>query len=152
MEVSRAQPSHAGVVADLLHAFNTEYDAPVPSRDDLTRRFTDLLRRDDVIVLLAGDPEHPSGFALLTLRPTPYFDGPLAQLEELYVAPDRRAGGIGTALMTSALETLRSRGCGELHINVDEVDVDARRFYERLGFVNVEPGTDWRMLCYLREL
>jgi hypothetical protein len=29
---------------------------------------------------------------------------------------------------------------------------DARRFYERHGFVNIELGTDYRMLCYLREL
>ena len=39
-----------------------------------------------------------------------------------------------------------------MHINVDEVDTDARRFYERHGFVNIEPGQEHRMLCYLREL
>ena len=36
----------------------------------------------------------------------------------------------------------------ELAITV-EVDADARRFYERHGFVTVEAGTDWRMLCYV---
>ena len=47
---------------------------------------------------------------------------------------------------------MRERGAGEMHINVDAVDVDTRRFYERHGFVNIQPGTDYRMLCYLREL
>jgi hypothetical protein len=51
---------------------------------------------------------------------------------------------------------VRSRDVGEIHINVDEVDTDTRRFYERHGFVNIEPGQeqgqDYRMLCYLREL
>jgi hypothetical protein len=36
-----------------------------------------------------------------------------------------------------------------MHINVDEVDTDTRRFYERHGFVNIEEGADYRMLCYI---
>ena len=36
-----------------------------------------------------------------------------------------------------------------MHINVDEVDVDTRRFYERHRFVNIEDGLDYRMLCYV---
>ena len=28
-----------------------------------------------------------------------------------------------------------------------EVDTDTRRFYERHGFVNIEAGEDYRMLC-----
>ena len=47
---------------------------------------------------------------------------------------------------------MQERGAGEVHINVDEVDVDTRRFYERHGFTNIQPGADYRMLCYLREL
>ena len=96
--------------------------------------------------------EEPVGFALLTLRPTPYFDGPLAQLEELYVVPRLRGQGLGTALLDAAIGLVRTRDAGEMHINVDEIDTDTRRFYERHGFVNIEPGEDYRMLCYLREL
>ena len=33
--------------------------------------------------------------------------------------------------------------------DVDEVDADTRRFYERHGFVNIEDGVDYRMLCYV---
>ena len=36
-----------------------------------------------------------------------------------------------------------------MHINVDEVDTDTRRFYERHGFVNIQAGEDYRMLCYI---
>ena len=46
----------------------------------------------------------------------------------------------------------RERGSEDMHIAVDEVDVDTRRFYERHGFSNVEEGTEDRMLFYERGL
>ncbi|MGR0220703.1 N-acetyltransferase family protein [Agromyces sp. ZXT2-6] len=150
-EIRRATVTDAAATGRLLFDFNTEFETPTPSAEEFARRFDDLLRRDDVIVLLAVASE-PVGFAYLTLRPTPYGDGPLAQLEELYVRPELRDRGIGTRLLTAALAEVRERGAIEMHINVDEVDVDTRRFYERHGFVNIEPGEDYRMLFYLREL
>ena len=147
-----ARPDHAGLVGRLLFDFNSEFEAPTPSASEFAARFERLLRRDDVLVVVGGPEEEPTGFAYLTLRPTPYYDGPLAQLEELYVRPGLRGQGIGTVLLRTSIDLVRERGGGEMHINVDEVDTDTRRFYERHGFVNIEPGADYRMLCYLQEL
>lgn len=152
MSVLAATPEHAAVVAGLLRDFNDEYDTPVPPPDELTTRFARLLARDDVIVLLAGSAADPEGFALATLRPSPYFDGPLAVLDELYVVPRLRGQGCGTELVAALMAELRERRCGEVHVNVDAPDVDARRFYERHGFTNTEVGTDDQMLLYLQEL
>lgn len=149
--VRRATIADAAVVARLLFDFNTEFDTATPSVGEFTARFATLLGSSDVIVLLAGEPD-PTGFAYLTLRPTPYFDGPLAQLEELYVVATLRNRGIGTSLLTAAIDACRQRAAGEMHINVDEIDHDTRRFYERHGFMNVMPGTDYRMLFYAIDL
>ncbi|WP_457971735.1 GNAT family N-acetyltransferase [Arthrobacter sp. D1-17] len=151
-DVFIASTGQAGVVGRLLYDFNTEFKTPGPSAEEFTTRFRFLLARTDVLVLLSGTPVDPTGFAFLTLRPTPYYDGALAQLEELYVQPRLRGQGIGTALLATAVHEVSERGGAEMHINVDEVDTDARRFYERHGFTNIQPGTDCRMLCYLREL
>ena len=150
--VRLATPDDADVVGRLLFDFNTEFDTETPSAADFAVRFTDLLARDDVLVVLSEGAGVATGFAYLTLRPTPYGDGPLAQLEELYVVPHLRDGGIGTALLARAVAEVERRGGIEVHINVDEIDTDTRRFYERHGFTNVQPGADYRMLCYLREL
>jgi GNAT superfamily N-acetyltransferase len=150
--VFRATAAHAEIVGHLLFDFNTEFDTAGPGAQEFGARFARLLERDDVFVLLTGTDQDPTGFALLTLRPTPYYDGPLAQLEELYVRPQLRDQGIGTALLQAAIRLVRQYQAGEMHINVDEVDTDTRRFYERHGFVNIEPGADYRMLCYLQEL
>lgn len=152
--VRLAAPVDAAVVGRLLFDFNTEFSTPTPSAVDFERRFAVLLARPDVLVVLASDPDTglATGFGYLTLRPTPYSDGPLAQLEELYVVPNLRDRGIGTALLTRAVAEVQRRRGIEVHINVDEVDSDTRRFYERHGFTNIEPGADYRMLCYIREL
>lgn len=155
-EPRRATPADAALVGRLLFDFNTEFSSPTPSAAELSTRFEHLLDRDDIVVLLADVPrdqgDDAAGFAFLTLRPTPYGDGPLAQLEELYVQPTWRDQGLGTALLAAAVAEVSGRGAIEIHINVDECDHDTRRFYERHGFVNIEPGADYRMLFYLREL
>lgn len=151
-DVFIASTGQAGVVGRLLYDFNAEFETPGPRAEEFAARFRFLLARTDVLVLLSGTPAAPTGLAFLTLRPTPYYDGALAQLEELYVQPRHRGLGIGTALLTTAVHEVRERGGAEMHINVDEVDTEARRFYERHGFTNLQPGTDYRMLCYLREV
>lgn len=154
VEVRRAAPADAATLAGLLHDFNVEFEAPTPMAAEFARRLTVQLGRDDVRAWLAEADGEPVGFALATLRPSPYYDVGIIMLEELYARPHRRGTGVGTALMAALVAWVEERGVGEVQINVDEVDVAARRFYERLGFTNLE-GTGpeaSRMLLYLREI
>ncbi len=145
-----ATPDQAPVVAELLDAFNREFSTPTPGVAVLVRRLRALLAGGDVIALLAGDPA--VGLALLTLRPNVWYDGPVALLDELYVAPARRGGGLGSALLAAAEAVTIERGGRVLEINVDGDDSDARRFYERHGYRATEPGQREPMLYYFREL
>ena len=148
-EVRRATPDDADVLGRLLWDFNTEFDTETDDADVLAERFTRLLALDEIVAVLAEDDGAAVGFALLSLRPAIWFDGPVSQLEELYVVPDRRSEGIGTQVLDLSRRLVREQGSPEMHINVDEVDVDTRRFYERHRFVNIEDGVDYRMLCYV---
>ncbi len=145
-----AGPEQAAVVARLLDDFNREYDTPTPGVDVLTGRLQRLLAGDRVVALLpdGGDV----GLALLTLRPNVWYEGPVGLLDELYVVPDLRGGGIGTALLHGSEQVVRDRGGDVLEINVDGDDVDARRFYERHGYRNSEHGSQEQRLYYFREL
>jgi GNAT superfamily N-acetyltransferase len=146
----RATASDAAEVAELLDRFNREYDTPTPGRAVLAARLAALLPGDSVFAILAGAPV--VGLALLTLRPNVWYDGPVALLDELYVVPDRRGQGIGTQLLQAAEAECRRRGGTVLEINVDGEDSDARRFYERHGYTNIEPGQTDPGLYYHREL
>ncbi|MGH3051072.1 MAG: GNAT family N-acetyltransferase [Gaiellaceae bacterium] len=146
----RAEIADAATVAQLLDRFNREYAAPTPGAVVLTGRLQQLLAGDSVLAFLAGDPA--VGLALLTLRPNVWFDGPVALLDELYVAPGERGRGIGTRLLHAAEAGCRGRGVRLLEINVDGEDTGARRFYERHGYSDREPGQSDPELYYHRDL
>jgi GNAT superfamily N-acetyltransferase len=145
-----ATPDDADAVARLLDAFNREYDTPTPGTAVLATRLERLLVREDLIALLSGDPA--CAVALLTLRPNVWYQGPVALLDELYVAPDLRRRGLGSSLLAAAEDAVRRLGGDVLEINVDSDDVDARRFYERHGYANTDPGADEPALYYYRDL
>lgn len=153
--VRSATTADAAELGRLLFDFNTEFETETDPADVLAGRFGRILADPAVLAVLAEPDADPAGdqrgvaFAMVTLRPAIWFDGPVAQLEELYVVPDLRDGGIGTAVLDLARRLAVGRGAPEMHINVDEVDTATRRFYERHGFVNIEAGTDDRMLCYV---
>lgn len=147
--VRRATAADAEVLGRLLWDFNTEFESETDDAEVLAARFARILALEDIVAVLAEDAPGPVGFALLSLRPAIWFDGPVSQLEELYVVPDLRDRGIGTQILDLSRRLVRELGSPEMHIGVDEVDVDTRRFYERHGFVNIEEGVDYRMLLYV---
>lgn len=140
-QVRRAGVADATTVASLLHDFNTEYGTPVPEVDVLGERFARLLQRADVLVQFAEEGGAAIGFAFTTVRPSAYCDTGVAMLEELYVQPHLRSRGAGAAMVDDLLRRMRAAGVDEVQVNVDSIDTDARRFYERHGFTNFE-GTD----------
>lgn len=148
--VWQAAPSDAGIVAELLDAFNREFDTPSPGPEVLAARLRRLLAGDGLMALLTGDPA--TGVAVLSLRPNAWYEGPVALLDELYVRPDLRGRRFGHALLQAACRLARERGAETLEINVDGEDTDARRFYEAHGFTNTEPGATEPSFFYYRDL
>ena len=55
-------------------------------------------------------------------------------IEGVRVARDDRDHGLGTELITWAVEESRRAGCSLVQLTSDASRTDARRFYERLGF------------------
>jgi GNAT superfamily N-acetyltransferase len=137
-------------IARLLHDFNSEYASPTPGVGVLAPRLRDLLAGDDTFAVIAGQPA--VSVALVTLRPNVWYAGPVALLDEMYVVPELRGRGIGSAVLQHFIAEARRRGAELIEINVDEGDVDAHRFYERHGFTATEPGTAERAFYYFQEL
>lgn len=137
-------------VAQLLDAFNREFDAPTPGPETIATRLARLLAGTSTFALLVGEPA--VGVALVTLRPNVWYDGLVALLDELYVVPEHRNLGLGTSLLRAAEAEVRDRAGEVLEINVDGEDTDARRFYERHGYVHHDEWASEPSLMYFREL
>lgn len=103
-------------------------------------RRTDLakaLAQPDAFMVLAED-DGVVGFALVHFRPNENWrvhGERFGELETLAVLPSHRGQGIGRELMRHVYERMRGLGVAELSIVVVERNEDARRFYEREGFL-----------------
>jgi ribosomal protein S18 acetylase RimI-like enzyme len=151
MKIRRAKVEDAAPAARLLRDFNLEFEEPAPGVAALSAKVRQLLEAGEITLLLAG--EAPDGLALLRFRPALWSEGLEAYLQELYVVPDRRGGGIGRALLERAIDLARERGAEGIDLNTGETDTAARGLYESMGFSNREGGPDGpAMLFYEREI
>ncbi|MDX6310926.1 MAG: hypothetical protein QOF44_390 [Streptomyces sp.] len=61
-------------------------------------------------------------------------------IEAVRVHSDARGTGLGTELMTWAIEESRRLGCTLVQLTSDNARTDAHRFYEKLGFTGSHVG------------
>ena len=61
-------------------------------------------------------------------------------IEGVRIARDERGSGLGTELVTWAVDESRRLGCTLVQLTSDASRTDARRFYERLGFTASHVG------------
>jgi GNAT superfamily N-acetyltransferase len=56
------------------------------------------------------------------------------EIHSIYLAPEAWSRGLGTALLTTAIDDLHGRGLAPLVLWVIEANARGRRFYERAGW------------------
>lgn len=150
-QVRTATADDAGVIGQLLHDFNTEYNDITPGPARIADRIRRLLAGGDTVVVLGG--AGPDGLGVLRFRPSIWSDGLECYLAELYVRPSLRGRGLGRAMMEKAMEVARARGADYMDLGTSEDDVAARKLYESLGFINRENGPNGPITYfYEREL
>jgi len=70
----------------------------------------------------------------------------VAKLDDVSVKEDRRGKGVGTALVQQLKEQLRSESVTRIDVAVHLDNPEARRFYEKLGFVALN---EERLACVI---
>jgi len=90
--------------------------------------------------IIAEDDGQPVGFALFFHNYSTFLAQPGLYLEDLFVVPEKRGAGVGSALLERLAQIAVERGCGRLEWAVLDWNVDAIRFYQRLG---AKPNADW---------
>jgi len=106
LQVRPARPADQDQVWPLARDLATSYTAERPA---FGQAFTAALTDPDSLVLVAERGGTILGYLLATTHPTFHANAPVAWIEEVMVAPEHRATGIGRHLMTAAETWARTR-------------------------------------------
>ena len=88
-----------------------------------------------------GDDHHVVGIALWFLNFSTWRGEHGIYLEDLYVSPEQRGGGLGRALLTALAEECVSQGYERLEWSVLDWNEPAIGFYRSLGAVAMDEWT-----------
>jgi ribosomal protein S18 acetylase RimI-like enzyme len=111
-------------------------DGSIPLRADRASRAFERLIDDDSLgfVWLIESGATAVGYLVLTWGFSIEFGGFVAILDELFVVPEHRGGGLGTAALSAAETICRERGVLALRLEVEHSNRRALELYTRAGF------------------
>jgi ribosomal protein S18 acetylase RimI-like enzyme len=132
----RARPHEAAAVGGLLVAFRNHLGFDQPS-DDAVLASVERLVADPATDYLLGAAQEgapAAGLVQLRYRWSVWRDAEDCELEDLFVSPDARRGGLGRALVAAAIDRARERGCGRIALDTAERNEAAVALYRSFGF------------------
>lgn len=95
---------------------------------------TMLMREKKSVVFLARAGDRAIGFVQLFATYSTTSLGPSLVLDDLYVVPDSRGGGVAAALLDAACGYARSIGASGMFLETAIDNATAQRVYERNGW------------------
>jgi len=95
-----------------------------------------------VIAELGGEPV---GFAILFTTFSTFLARPGIWVEDLFVRPEHRGGGVGAALLAHVARLATERGCGRLEWAALDWNEPAHRFYRSLGARHMKEWQTYRL-------
>ena len=120
-------------LADYEHMSDQVVTTPAILREWLFEKKT-----AEVIFAVAGEKE--VGYALFFHNFSTFLGRSGLYLEDLYVLPEYRGKGVGTALLRFLAALAKERGCGRLEWSCLDWNEPSITFYRSLG---AEPMADW---------
>jgi ribosomal protein S18 acetylase RimI-like enzyme len=120
----------------MVRALYAEDPSPRPPSDGDVERtlgvLADASRGAALVVDDGGGP--PFAYVFLTRLWSNELGGDIVFIDEIWVAPERRRRGVGTAVIAHAMRTMSERGAAAFELEVTPGNARARALYERLGF------------------
>ena len=129
--IRRATRADAAVVASMVGELAAHEGQTANVHVD-HHRWRKLLGRPTVVVLVAEDAGVAIGYVSAVLQLHLWTGGDVLNLDDLYVRPGDRDGGVGVRLM-AALAALAAPDQLIIRWGMEADNVDAQRFYTRLG-------------------
>lgn len=97
-------------------------------------------------VWMAYDEDEVAGVCVICYAVSTSMGSLVAKLDDVSVKSERRGQGVGTELLVQLKEQLRKEGVSRIDVGVHLQNPEARRFYEKLGFVALN---EERLACVI---
>jgi len=145
--IQRASSADIPVLVDLMGEFHAESGYPL-DRDWAAASFGRLLDdRARGVAWIAQAGGEPAGHVVLVLRHSMEFGGLTGIIDDLFVRPEYRRQGIGTALVGVAFEECRKLGAAAVEVEVGVDNPAAGNLYRSFGLA---PNDDGRLSLAIR--
>jgi len=132
----RATRADASGLMRLIIALAQFEKLPPPDASAQTRLLEDGFgakpRFETWLAFWEGQPE-PISYAIVLETYSSFLARPTLYLEDLFVLPEFRRHGVGTALLRQCIRLADERGCGRMEWTALDWNTNAQAFYERLG-------------------
>ncbi len=141
-----ATPADVGTILRFvrdLAAFEREPDAVEATEETLTEAL--FGPRPAAEAVIAEDATGALGFALFFHNFSTWRGRRGLYLEDLYVTPNARGQGVGTAVLRHLAALALERGCGRFEWSVLDWNADAIAFYRQMGAVGQDEWTVQRV-------
>ena len=135
MRIRPFEPRDVASVLRMVHALYVEDPSPHAPGDANVHRTLEVItdaRRGAVWLADDGEDTPPFAYLFLARMWSNELGGDIVFVYEIWVAPERRGCGAGTALIEHAIAT--TEGAAAFELEVSPGNARARALYERLGF------------------
>ncbi len=97
-------------------------------------------------VWMAFDGKDVAGICVVCYAISTSMGAVVAKLDDVSVKPDKRGQGVGSVLLMQLKEQLKKEAVNRIDVAVHMHNPEARRFYEKLGFVRLN---EERLACVI---
>lgn len=116
----------------MWRAYLAFYETELPAAQyDLT--WQRIMDGESIFALIAEQDGAPVGLAHYMYHPSTWTDGPYCYLQDLYVDPAARGGGVGRALIERLYEIAGEAGASQVYWLTQDFNETARHLYDRVG-------------------
>ncbi len=128
IQVSSVAPEDVGSLRGFLEEALRDGE-PIP--EEFVGRLRDAVASETMEILAASIEGRTVGVAVVAYRPNISAASDFASIEDLYVSPGARNGGVGRALLDAVGERCVDLGVSYVEVQTDD---EAAGFYDALGY------------------
>ena len=120
------------ILLDELFSQEAEF---TPDHELQGRGLSKILSNEDIgVILVVRESDKVIGMVNILYTISTALGGRVGDLEDFVVLPEYRNSGIGSKLLSYALNFAKKRGCQRITLLTDDDNQDAHRFYLKNGF------------------